>query len=198
MGNNFEQAQDAESQQKSDWQSISSGLSGALDTFALSARRRGQLLFAFAIFVLINVADQLTKQIARTKLLPFTEVSYFGGLVRFHHSENPGAFLSLGAQFGAGLRLAVFTGLVMVFLIWATWMLLRKAGRANHSFIIGWALLIAGGFGNVIDRAVKQTVTDFMIVGTGSIQTGVFNIADMAIMLGILIVLFFGRENSAT
>ncbi len=194
--NNFDPQQDAESQQKSDWQSISSGLSGALDSFALSALRRRQFIIALFTIVVINVIDQVSKQIARTQLLPFSEISSMGGLLRFHHSENPGAFLSLGAQFGANMRLGIFTVLVIVFLVWASWMLIRKLGHVNLTFVLGWSLLIAGGIGNVIDRIAKGTVTDFMIFGFGPVQTGVLNIADMAITFGILIVLFLGRETT--
>lgn len=186
---------DPEALRSAQFQSISSGLNGALDSMTLSRVRRSQLLTALAVFVVVNVVDQLAKQWARVNLSPFNEQSYFGGWFRMHHSENPGAFLSLGATMSPDARLMVFTGLVCVFLIWATWMMVRKAGFANTAFIIGWSLLIAGGFGNVIDRAVKRTVTDFMVMGQGSLQTGVFNIADMAIMLGIFVVLIWGREN---
>lgn len=178
--------------------SISSGLNGALDSFATSARKRKQLTAAFVLFLVLNVIDQFTKQLARTELAPFEERSFFGGLFKLHHSENPGAFLSLGAQLSPEARTAIFTGLVCVFLVWALWMTIRKAGHANYAFVLGWAMLITGGFGNVIDRVWKSTVTDFMVMGVGSVQTGVFNVADMAIMFGILVVLVWGRENPAS
>jgi signal peptidase II len=188
---------DPEALRASQFSDISSGLNGALDSIATSGLKKRQLFIAFMIFVVTNAADQLAKQVARTELAPFQDVSYLGGWLRFHHSENPGAFLSLGAQFGANMRFGVFTILVVAFLIWATWMLIKKAGHANMMFVLGWALLISGGFANVIDRAVKGTVTDFMVMGQGAFTTGVFNIADMAIMFGILIVLFFGRETQS-
>ena len=57
---------------------------------------------------------------------------------------------------------------------------------------IGLALFIAGGVSNWIDRAVRGSVVDFLNVGIGPIRTGVFNVADMAIMLGAAIVVFVG------
>ncbi len=187
---------DADALRAAQFSDISSGLNGALDSLQATQRKRQRLTIAFVFFVIINVVDQMTKQWARVTLQPFTELTYFGGLIRLHHSENPGAFLSLGAQLGEHLRLGIFTILVCVFLIWATWMLIKKAAFANWSFVIGWALLISGGVGNVIDRVWKSTVTDFMVMGYGSLQTGVFNVADMAIMFGILVVLVWGREQA--
>ena len=191
-----DQPLDADALRASQFSSISSGLNGALDSLEATARKRQRLSFSFMLFLILNVVDQFTKQLARTHLSTFTEESYFGGWVRLHHSENPGAFLSLGAQLGAQMRLTIFTILVCAFLIWATWMLIKKAANANWAFVIGWALLISGGFGNVIDRVWKSTVTDFMVMGQGSLQTGVFNVADMAIMFGIIVVLIWGRETT--
>jgi signal peptidase II len=196
LSNDENQTLDADALRASQFSTISSGLSGALDSLEATQRKRQRLTIAFVLFVILNVADQITKQWARVTLQPFTELSYFGGLLKLHHSENPGAFLSLGAQLGAHLRLGIFTFLVCIFLVWATWMLIKKSANANWPFVIGWALLISGGVGNVIDRIWKSTVTDFMVMGWGSLQTGVFNIADMAIMFGILIVLIWGRENT--
>ena len=198
MSNDDSQPLDADALRASQFSSISSGLNGALDSLEATSRKRHRLTVAFFLFVICNVIDQVTKELARNNLKPFEDVSFLGGFIRLHHSENAGAFLSLGAQLGAQMRLGIFTVLVCAFLIWAIWMLIRKAAISNMSFVIGWALLISGGVGNVIDRAWKSTVTDFLVVGTPSISTGVFNVADMAIMLGIFVVLFWGRENVQT
>ena len=56
----------------------------------------------------------------------------------------------------------------------------------------GLTLLIAGGLGNLIDRLVYGYVTDFLNVGIGSLRTGIFNVADMAIMLGVGLLFFAG------
>ena len=53
---------------------------------------------------------------------------------------------------------------------------------------IGLALFVAGGASNWIDRVVRGSVVDFLNVGIGPLRTGVFNVADMAIMLGAVIV----------
>jgi signal peptidase II len=156
-----------------------------------------RLLIAAIVTALTLIIDQITKQMARTSLSKFSEVQVLGDFFRLQHAENPGAFLSLGAQMNDHTRFGIFTVLVIIFLIWATVMLVRKVGESNWAYLFGWTFLIAGGIGNVIDRIAKGTVTDFLILGVGPVQTGVFNIADIAISGGILIVLFFAREGTS-
>ena len=59
--------------------------------------------------------------------------------------------------------------------------------------LIGFALILAGGVGNLIDRVLNDgRVVDFMNVGIGRLRTGVFNVADMALMAGVGLVLVVG------
>jgi signal peptidase II len=54
--------------------------------------------------------------------------------------------------------------------------------------LLGVSLLLAGGTSNWIDRVIRGSVVDFLNVGVGSLRTGVFNVADMAIMLGAAVL----------
>ena len=153
-----------------------------------------RLLIAALLTLVTLVLDQVTKQMARTSLSAFAETKVIGNFFRLQLAENTGAFLSLGSTMSDHTRFVIFTVLVILFLIWATYMLVRKVATANLAFLFGWTFLIAGGIGNVIDRIAKNSVTDFLIMGVGPLQTGVFNIADIAISGGILIVLFLARE----
>ena len=56
--------------------------------------------------------------------------------------------------------------------------------------MLGVSLFAAGGASNLLDRVIYGNVIDFMNVGIGSVRTGIFNVADMAIMLGAAIVLW--------
>ena len=145
--------------------------------------------YRIAVILLILVGcvgcDQATKTIAREQLAPGVTLSLFHDVVRVEHFENPGAFLSLGEYGPATVRSMLFTagGLlwVAIALAWAL-----RARRANPASIVGSALVAAGGLGNVIDRlAHSGRVTDFLNVGIDPIRTGIFNVADMALMLGI-------------
>lgn len=147
----------------------------------------GTLLFATV------GCDQATKHFARETLRDQAGFSFFGDVIRFHHAENPGAFLSFGASLSEPVRFAIFTGLVLAFLAWAAYKLYRDR-TMNWAATWGWTLVLAGGIGNVIDRIAKSTVTDFVQVGVGPVRTGVFNVADMAIMAGIGLLLLLGKE----
>jgi signal peptidase II len=111
---------------------------------------------------------------------------FLGGLVTLLYAENSGAFLSLGARLPEFARTMVFTGLVVLALAVAAWVLL--AGRVSQrGDAYALALLIGGGIGNVIDRIARHgRVTDFIYLSAGPLHTGVFNVADMAITGAVL------------
>ena len=52
--------------------------------------------------------------------------------------------------------------------------------------VIGWGFVIGGGIGNMYDRILYGSVTDFFYIDLGGIfHTGVFNMADVSIMVGM-------------
>lgn len=54
---------------------------------------------------------------------------------------------------------------------------------------VGALLIVAGGASNLVDRVVPGSVVDFVNVGVGSLRTGIFNIADVALVAGIAFML---------
>jgi signal peptidase II len=142
-----------------------------------------------AIILLITVGcvgcDQLTKSIARDHLPLRETVSLFKDTVRLERAENPGGFLSLGDKLSSTARRVLFTlGGALLVTGTALWAFASK--RVHSTQIVGAALICGGGVANVIDRVAHGgSVTDFLNVGVGPIRTGIFNVADMALMLGI-------------
>jgi signal peptidase II len=63
-------------------------------------------------------------------------------------------------------------------------------GRSSGLRLAALVLFVAGGASNWVDRALRGNVVDFLNVGIGPLRTGIFNVADMAIMLGIALWLF--------
>ena len=62
----------------------------------------------------------------------------------------------------------------------------RAAKDVPLIMLVALALMLGGGVGNLIDRLVNDgRVIDFMHVGVGVLRTGVFNVADMALMAGL-------------
>src|SRR6185436_2355927 len=127
-----------------------------------------------------------TKHFATVALSGEPGRSYFADIVRLEYAENEGAFLSLGATLPAAARTGLFTigtGLILLALV-GTALRLRWRGW----LLIGTALVIAGGTSNWIDRVIAGKVVDFIVVGVGPLRTGVFNVADVAIMVGMTVL----------
>lgn len=137
------------------------------------------------VVALVVVLDQLTKIAARVHLAPRPPVSLLGGTVLFAHSENVGAFLGLGARLPASIRFLAFGVLSVVLLVGVSVYTLTTHGLTRRD-IAATALLVGGGVGNLIDRALRGgRVTDFVTIGFGRLRTGVFNVADVAIVAGV-------------
>lgn len=130
--------------------------------------------------------DQASKLLAGQSLAGRGPLSYLGGTLRLQYAENPGAFLSLGAGMPEGWRYGLFTLLVGIFLAGLLVYLLRANG-SGWPATVALSLVLGGGVGNLIDRIAHQgRVIDFLNMGIGSLRTGVFNIADLAITCGAL------------
>jgi signal peptidase II len=143
--------------------------------------------------------DQTTKHLARTKLNPFDSISLLGGLGELRLVENPGAFLSLGASLSSLVRNAFFTvGVGWGLLFLSVYLVVRA--RLSRMAFLGFALVMAGGMSNLIDRVLREgLVTDFITLRAGPFQTGVFNVADVMVLLGVgLLVFGRGRPSSVT
>jgi signal peptidase II len=86
------------------------------------------------------------------------------------------------------VRTLIFTGLVAVFLLGLLVWVLRTADISKMA-VVAASLVIGGGIGNLIDRvAFNGGVTDFMNMGIGSLRTGIFNVADVWIMAGVVLL----------
>lgn len=135
--------------------------------------------------------DQVTKTVVRDSLSDQV-ITLMGGIVRLQHAENTGVFLSFGENLPGWARFIFFIVIVAIFLIGLIWFLMQEK-KPNSLSTIGLTLILAGGVGNLIDRMEKGSVTDFLNIGIGWLRTGIFNIADMAIIAGIMLVIYYLR-----
>ena len=129
--------------------------------------------------------DRVTKHVAATTLAGAPSRAYFAETVWLGYVENSGGFLSVGAALPPGARTVIFTVGTGMLLLALTVIAIR--GGLNGWPALGLALFIAGGASNWIDRVVRGSVVDFVNVGIGSVRTGVFNVADVAIMIGAVV-----------
>ena len=158
-----------------------------------------KILLIAVVFICCVGVDQVTKMAVRADIPPGVTYSWLHDMVRLTHAENSGAFLSLGGKLSEHVRRILFSAVALLISVaaLAAAMWLRNISRNQ---IVGLTLIAAGGFANWIDRITNDGhVTDFMNVGIGWLRTGIFNVADMALMVGLaLYVLASTRESSVS
>jgi signal peptidase II len=143
----------------------------------VAPRRRHWIAFAaFAAAVL--AADQVTKAIVRATL-DLGEAVPAVGPFSIHHVRNSGI---LGGHLqGTAVPIAVASAAALAALV--VYVLRRR--NPGILSVVGFGLLLGGGLGNLVDRLRLGYVTDFVDRGQG----GAFNLADLAVTLGLVVLL---------
>jgi len=155
------------------------------------------------IFIICSISiafigcDQVSKRFAIEYLPKYETFSYFFDVLRIRYVENKGAFLGLGNNLPDEYRFWLFIVTVGLFLFGLLVYMLVSA-KLDLVSLIGLSLAFSGGASNFYDRVVNDgAVVDFLNIGLGSLRTGIFNLADMVIMIGMAIlvyVVFKGRD----
>ena len=153
------------------------------------------LLILLVIFMNIG-CDQISKKIVREKVAPYETISLLSQHFTITNVENPGAFLSLGDSLQGRTKDILLSVIPVIALLFAlVYIFMRTA--LPKAFLMGLCFVIGGGIGNLFDRITYGSVTDFLHIKLGAVQTGIFNMADVSIVAGSLIILFhslFGKK----
>lgn len=127
----------------------------------------------------VVAVDQATKWIAQRGLARGESVSVVGDFFRLTHVQNPGGAFGLFRESGS-----MFTLLSVAAVIFLFWTVRRYPARAvGMRFALG--LVLGGALGNLIDRVRTSRVVDFFDVGFGDLRWPVFNVADVAVVVGV-------------
>ena len=140
-------------------------------------RRKRNILIT--IIVLLGIAfDQISKAWVRNNFESYIETSIVGDIFTLIKVENTGAFLGMGSELPETLRFLLLIVVPVIVLVGITvYTYLEKS--LDKTSIIGFSLIIGGGIGNIFDRIVYGSVTDFLYLNFGGImKTGIFNIAE--------------------
>jgi signal peptidase II len=156
--------------------------------------RRGVLLCL--LLAATAGCDRVTKHLAVTTLAGGDSYSYLGDTVRLDYHENAGGFLSAGAQWSSSTRAIVFQFANALFL--GGIMLMSLRFKWSRLAKVGLVMFVAGGLSNLIDRVAMGSVIDFLNIGIGPVRTGIFNIADVAIMVGVALMIVDHWRRPAT
>ena len=149
-----------------------------------------RLLTTFVVSLLLIGCDQISKNVASEYLIKDKVYSYLFDFLRVGYTENIGAFLGLGNALSEATRFWVFVVVVGIFLVGLLCYLIFSRKQSLYS-VLALSFVFSGGVSNFYDRVMNNgAVIDFLNIGVGSMRTGVFNIADIAIMIGVFILLF--------
>ena len=146
-------------------------------------------LLVVAVVLLVVACDQATKHVARDRFSGAGATSVAGGHLLLRYVENEGAFLSLGERLPRAVRVVVFVAFPVLVLAAMIATILRRR-NVRSTLLVGFALLLGGGLGNLVDRIFRGgRVGDFLCIVFGRPWTGIFNVADLCIMAGCLLLL---------
>lgn len=142
-----------------------------------------------ALIMVNTIADQLTKSIVRSHLAYYETTEVIGKHLILTKIENTGAFLSTGDSMSGNIKFLILSLLPLLALCYGVWWLLDKP-TLPPLLVLGISFVIGGGFGNLCDRIIYGSVTDFIHIDIWWIKTGIFNLADVSIMAGMIMILF--------
>jgi signal peptidase II len=167
-----------------------SGANAPVDAAAGPRERTGGLGDGkLAMFLIITgtvvILDVATKLIVQSVFELGDHHDVIGGVVRFTYIENPGA--AFGIRLGEYSRV-IFLLLSLVALVALSGMYWFTPARERIR-LVAIALICGGALGNLIDRIRSpRGVVDFLDVGIGALRWPVFNVADIAVTLGAIVL----------
>jgi signal peptidase II len=157
-----------------------------------------ELLPYAAVTVVAIALDQWVKSLVEAKL-PLQQMVELLPFLALYRTYNTGVAFSLFSSVGDIGLLAVSAAVILFVLYLAS-----RTERGNWIARLGFALIIGGALGNVIDRVANGYVVDYVLFHTPVWSFAVFNLADSLISVGAALVVIeelliwrTGRRNAA-
>ena len=139
----------------------------------------------------ILILDQLTKRLALGALTLHHPEAVLGNFLRFTLAWNQGAAFSM--PWGGPLFLTVITAAAAIMVSIFIW----KLGKYSPLFLVGLGAILGGALGNLLDRFMYGKVVDFIDIGSTGWRWPTFNVADIAITVGGVILVILYRSTAA-
>ncbi|MFI1744348.1 signal peptidase II [Thalassobellus sediminis] len=145
-------------------------------------------IYIITVIVLTIVVDQFSKILVRTYIGSKEVIHLISNYFSLHNVENEGAFLGMGSDLNPTLRIILLLILPIVVLGYILRYILKDKTLDKWS-VFAFASIIGGGIANVFDRVVFGSVTDFFYIRiTDLLRTGIFNMADLSVTTGMIIL----------
>ncbi|KYG74886.1 signal peptidase II [Roseivirga ehrenbergii] len=155
-------------------------------------------IIAILAIIIVNIGcDQITKDMAREQIEYNERIEVIGDNLILTKVENSGAFLGMGSDLSPILKNILLLGLPAIVMIGLLVFLLIKKDLTKLA-IVGLSFIVGGGIGNLYDRILYGSVTDMVHMDFGIFRTGIFNAADVSVMIGtglILLEQFLTRKD---
>lgn len=132
---------------------------------------------------MVILVDQISKLLVRFHLEYAKPHRIIGNWVRLTFVENPG--MAFGIEFGGQAFFTVFSFLATI----AICVFIVRARAEKGQLRVSLSLILGGAIGNLIDRLLYRKVVDFIDIRIAGVNWPVFNIADVAVMLGMAMLI---------
>ena len=168
---------------------------GSVSTAAAPPRRPFLFLFG-AITIPVILLDQGTKLFVQAHMALYESIAIIPNYLDITYTLNPGAAFSMLADAPAWIRKAFLLSMAAAMIIVLTVLIVRAERLTIYS--VAWALVLGGAMGNMIDRAIRGRVIDFMRAHYYDLNYPIFNVADSAISIGVVLIIlasFFGSDD---
>lgn len=146
---------------------------------------------SIVLLIIANIAiDQISKVIVRAEIAQNEIIELIGDTFIMTKVENSGAFLGLGSDLNPTLKSILLLILPVIVLSGVVYYIMTNKTLDRLS-LIAFCCIVGGGIANVFDRFVYGSVTDFFHIDLGGVfRTGIFNVADMSVTFGMILLIF--------
>jgi signal peptidase II len=158
--------------------------------------RRPFLFLLGAITIPVILLDQATKLFVQAHMALYESIAIIPNYLDITYTLNPGAAFSMLADAPVWVRTMFLLTMACAAIVVLAVMIVR-AERVSVSSV-AFALILGGAMGNLIDRAVRGRVIDFMRAHYYDLNYPIFNVADSAISIGVALIIltaFFGSDD---
>ena len=143
-----------------------------------------------AVATLVVIIDQVSKYIIVAHIGLYESITVIPGFFNIVHVQNPGAAFGLFAQQAPMIRNIVLIG-ASVIAMGVIFYLFYQTPATYPLLSAGFALILGGAAGNMIDRLRWGKVVDFLDLYIGSFHWPAFNVADSAISVGMVVFAYY-------
>ena len=168
------------------------------ESTASTPPRRPFLFLLGAITIPVIILDQITKLFVQAHMALYESIAIIPNYLDITYTQNPGAAFSMLADAPPWVRKAFLLTMACAAICVLLVIIVRAESVSLTS--VSCALILGGATGNLIDRAIRGRVIDFMRAHYYDLNYPIFNVADSAISIGVVLILLmtvFGREQES-